>query len=228
MRALLKNILSRVPYGYFERILDLSVLRNKYASLIAVEAFDGRENLWKSLLDKYDNKQITLLEFGVFEGYSIKKFAEFNLNKDSCFVGFDSFEGLPEDWIGNHKKGAFDVRGTLPKTDDARISFVKGWFQNTLPKFMLNFKVGKRLIIHYDADIYSATLFVLMQIDALKIPYDAIFDEFTGQEARATYNYQEIIGAAVEFIGKTIYYPTGDPMQVACRITPCAEYRTDT
>ena len=116
----------------------------------------------------------------------------------------------------------FDVNGEIPRIDDKRVKFVRGWFQNTLPDFLARTKIHGDLIVHYDADLYSATLFVLMQIDALKLPYHAIFDEFTGHETRALRNYQQMTGARVEFIGKTLGY--GFPEQVSCLIEPSAEY----
>lgn len=222
MRKISKSFISMIPHKFIERALGLSLLRKEFNAIRQVRSFSKREELWENLLEKYSNERVTLLEFGVFEGYSISKFAEMNTNVDSKFVGFDSFEGLPEDWLGNVKKGAFDVEGKLPLVNDERISFVKGWFQNTLPQFISQIDSNSKLVVHYDADIYSATLFVMMQLDALKVPYEAIFDEFTGHETRALYNYCQLTGATVEFYGKKIVF--GYPSQVSCRITPQVTY----
>ena len=43
-------------------------------------------------------------------------------------------------------------------------------------------------LVHFDADIYSSTLFLLFQLDNYT-PYYALFDEFGGDEARALYDY---------------------------------------
>ena len=57
--------------------------------------------------------------------------SETNNNKNSRIIGFDSFEGLNQPWAGN-QIGAFSTNGEIPKTTDPRVSYVKGWFQNTV------------------------------------------------------------------------------------------------
>ena len=42
------------------------------------------------------NSAITFLEFGVFEGESIKYWSKLNTNQGSTLTGFDLFTGLPE------------------------------------------------------------------------------------------------------------------------------------
>lgn len=50
---------------------------------------------------------------------------------DQTIHGFDSFEGLPEDW-SHVLKGAFgEIKGALP--DNVRL--YKGWFEDTLPEW---------------------------------------------------------------------------------------------
>jgi len=222
MRSLLKNKLAKIAPDSLERVLALSILKNQYGSLSGVKYFGKREDLWTELLSPLVNDPITLLEFGVFEGYSIEFFAKLNKHPESRFYGFDSFEGLPEDWTERDKKGAFNVGGSIPKIDDSRVSFVKGWFQNTLPDFLAKNPPNKNLVVHYDADIYSATLYVLMLIDSFKLPYLAIFDEFTGHETRALYNYTQATGAGVDFLGKTLHM--NYPVRVSSRITPAKMY----
>lgn len=162
------------------------------------------------------------MEFGVYKGYSIKKFSEFNTNENSKFFGFDSFVGLPEDWASAYNKGIFNVDGRLPKVTDKRIRFVKGWFQNTLHSFIELNKIDGNLFVHYDADVFSASLFALLEVDKLKIPYHAVFDEFTGHETRALHRYMQISGAEIELIAST-----GNDRytsQVSCLIKPVREF----
>jgi len=187
-----------------------------------VKKFKNREDLWKDVFDKFNGEAITVLEFGVYKGYSIKKFAEFNTNENSKFFGFDSFEGLPENWTRIQPKGTFSIDGNQPIVDDNRIQFVKGWFQNTLAAFIKKNKIDKNIFVHYDADIFSATLYAMLEVDKLKIPYYAVFDEFPGHETRALHSYMQISGAEIEFIAST-----GDTQwqtQVSCLIKPVKEF----
>ena len=204
---------------------DYKKIKNKkyFNTLRSVKNFNNGEELWIALLEEYKDSPISVLEFGVFEGDSIKYLAKLNSHKESKFFGFDSFKGLPEDfYLNTHPKGTFDLKGVEPKLDDERISFVKGWFQNTLPMFLSENKFTENLIVHYDADIYSATLFVMMELDRLKQPYLAIFDEFIDYESKALYSYCQMMSASVEFFGTTVDkdYPT----QVSCKISPQYEY----
>lgn len=220
IESILKKLFHRyVSTNYLEKVYSQSIYKNKFKELNNIKEFSKREDLWKNALDIYEDQAINLLEFGVWEGYSIKKFAEFNLNKDSYFYGFDSFEGLPSHWNDSNPKGTFDVNGVTPNYDDKRIVFIKGWFQNSLTKFLNRFKKEGNLIVHYDADLYNSTLFCLSKIDSLKKPYIAIFDEFYYHELLALANYQDAFGAEIEFIGKT------GKNQVSCKITPCDIYK---
>jgi O-methyltransferase len=104
---------------------------------------------------------IDFLEFGVYEGNSIRVWSRMNHHPRSGFIGFDSFEGLPEDWTKKWTKGTFDSGGAAPQIDDDRVVFIKGWFQHTLPSFLKGFTPRSRLVVHSDSDLYSSTLFTL-------------------------------------------------------------------
>jgi O-methyltransferase len=122
---------------------------------------------------------IDFLEFGVYTGHSIRFWSQMNRDPQSRFIGFDSFEGLPEDWTKKLPRGTFDVGGAVPQIDDERVSFVKGWFQNTLPGFLNGFTPRSRLVVHNDSDLYSSTLFTLANLNMLLVPGTVvIFDDF--------------------------------------------------
>jgi O-methyltransferase len=82
---------------------------------------------------------------------------------DSTFVGFDTFEGLPEMW-GPWPKGSFTADGETPDIVDPRCSFVKWLFQDTLPGWLSGREFPGRTLVHLDADLYSSTLVVLAQL----------------------------------------------------------------
>jgi hypothetical protein len=219
MRELLRFVATRIGVPTYERLMAHSVLKHQFDRLKSVRAFEKREALWADCITQKvkESDRITYVEFGVHTGYSIKYFAQKNSNKDSVFIGLDSFEGLPADW-GVLPKGTFDVKGAIPRTDDNRITFIKGWFQNTWDQLVAKLSRAETLIVHYDADLYSSTLFALSKMDSLNRPYIAIFDEFAGHEARALYNYLQAFNASVSFLGQTVV--NGYPIHVACEIVP--------
>jgi O-methyltransferase len=121
---------------------------------------------------------IEYIEFGVHRGFSFGWWLRANKNPESRFYGFDTFEGLPEDW-GTYGKG--EMAAAMPKFDDSRYTMVKGLFQDTLLNFMESKqKTGSRKVIHLDADLFSSTLFVLTTLAGeLKSGDILIFDEFS-------------------------------------------------
>ena len=90
--------------------------------------------------------------------------------------GFDSFEGLPEDWRQGHEKGTFAV-GHLPRVRP-NVRLYKGWFEDTLPAFREQYP-GPVAFLHLDADLYSSTKTVLDILGEGIVPGTVIaFDEF--------------------------------------------------
>lgn len=124
---------------------------------------------------------ILYLEFGVASGISFKWWLDKNKHPDSVFCGFDTFEGLPEDWNVIQKKGTYAF--PVPDIHDSRAHFYTGLFQETLHPFIEEqlglLKSNTKKVIHMDADLYSSTLFVLSQLYQYLKPGDLIlFDEF--------------------------------------------------
>jgi O-methyltransferase len=129
-----------------------------------------------------DHEQLTepvnYLEFGVASGHSFEWFMRRNTNAESRFYGFDTFDGLPEDW-GPFKKGAFSNNDKLPNIIDDRGKFYKGLFQQTVPGFLKELNNTRRNVIMMDADLWSATLYALtMLAPHLKKGDIIFFDEF--------------------------------------------------
>jgi len=141
--------------------------------------FDKRYKLYEFLFnyEKLDD-EIIYLEFGVLGGHSFKWWTGKNINSNSRFYGFDTFEGLPEDW-NLYKKGDMTTEGKIPQIDGNRHQFYRGLFQDTLMQFLKQVNLNKRLVINMDADLYSSTYFVLNCIAPFLKKGDVIiFDEF--------------------------------------------------
>lgn len=156
-----------------------------------VPLFEHREAMYDWLEREIGTDPIDYLEFGVSAGNSIRYWSSVNQHSESRFIGFDSFKGLPERW-GDRGKGAYGTSGRPPHCDDPRVSFVAGWFQDSLDGFLLDFRLRSRLVVHADADLYSSTLYVLTRIDPLLVPGSiVIFDEFSDvqHEFRAFEDY---------------------------------------
>jgi hypothetical protein len=143
----------------------------------------SRTELHRYVSEYAHGEKILYLEFGVFEGESIKDWLQFNSNPDSQFVGFDTFKGLPETWqrpLSKMKEGTFNAGGRIPTFHDRRCSFGVGMFQTTLRPFVCSVCRShfERIVVHMDADLYSATLYALAECNSLLLPGDiVIFDE---------------------------------------------------
>jgi O-methyltransferase len=142
----------------------------------------SREDLYQYVSDTLldgSQKAIDYLEFGVYEGASIGQWCALNQNAGSRFFGFDSFEGLPEDWHSGKRKGAFSTGGKRPEIADPRVSFVAGWFQQSLRGFMASYSPQSQLVLHVDCDLYSSTLYSLTTLDPVIAPGTLIvLDDF--------------------------------------------------
>lgn len=121
---------------------------------------------------------ISYLEFGCFEGESMRRSLALNTDPASTFTGFDSFRGLPEAWRG-YDAGHFATAGRVPDIRDARCRFVAGMFQQTLPGFLAGYRPHERQVLLLDADLFSSTLYVLLAMGPRLQPGDVLlFDEF--------------------------------------------------
>lgn len=141
--------------------------------------YNKRIKLYNFIIEnEIANTEIDYLEFGVSKGESFKWWIEHIKNEKSRFFGFDTFNGLPEDW-GPFKKGDMSNGNIPPVINDSRHKFFQGIFQKTLYEFLKTYKSEKRKVILMDADLYSSTLFVLSTLSPYLAKGDIIlFDEF--------------------------------------------------
>jgi len=139
-------------------------------------ALRSREALW-DFATRNANHQGLWLEFSVFKGYSVNYLAR---RTDGRVFGFDSFQGLQEDWKGvGHTRGTFDLAGRLPRVR-SNVSLVAGWFSNTLPAFLAA-NTAPVSLLHLDCDTYEATATVLrLVIDRLTPETVIVMDDYAG------------------------------------------------
>lgn len=144
-----------------------------------------KEDLWSSAF-KQQHIDGLYLEFGVANGKSIRyidtliKEKFLPTKQESILIhGFDSFEGLQEDWAGSvgALKGTYTLGGKMPRVPRT-IQLHKGYFEKTLPPFLA--QNNKPIsFIHLDADTYPSTKYVLNQtIAQFRIGTILIFDEY--------------------------------------------------
>ena len=217
IKSLVKSLAGYTNTSFVQRVLTYSVLRSQFNDLDGVEVYLKRETIWERALKEFDQTPITYVEFGVFRGDSISYFSGNNSHKDSIFLGLDSFEGLPEAWAGN-SAGFFTTLGVTPESHNKRTQFIKGYFNETWEMLCSQIIGRNNLIVHFDADLYSSTLFALTKIDSLNQRYIAIFDEFSGDEVRALADYLASYGAKVSFLAMQKWRDY--PEVVLCQITP--------
>jgi hypothetical protein len=144
-------------------------------------------------------------EFGVFQGASLKFIAA---RTDRHVFGFDSFEGLPEDWVLNFDKERFKVKN-LPNVA-SHVNLVKGWYDDTVPKFAAD-NDEPIAFSHIDCDLLSSTKTIFDHLgERLKPGSVIVFDEFFNYpgwridgEYPAFVQFIEETGKEFKYIGYT-------------------------
>jgi hypothetical protein len=141
--------------------------------------------------------QGVILEFGVYRGETINHIAA----KTSAPVfGFDSFEGLPEFWRDGFSRGEFAMNN-LPSVRE-NVNLIKGWFDETLPAFVDEYKFDAVSYLHIDCDLYSSTKTILNNLKSkIKSGTVIVFDEYFNYPGWENHEYK----AFKEFITDTGY-----------------------
>jgi O-methyltransferase len=201
-------------YFYLLDMINHNALFSKWAKAHAnIPYFEDRFELYAYLNSNVlRNRAIDFLEFGVFEGESLFKWAELNTDVSSRFFGFDSFHGLMEDFANEwfvYRKGHFTTHGRIPEAKDGRVTFVPGLFQVSLRPFLSAYRPGRQLVINVDCDLHSSTLYVLANLDYLL--YDGavvIFDEFSNplHEFQAFHQYIAAFGKEYDVLAASGEY----------------------
>ncbi|MGH9327559.1 MAG: TylF/MycF/NovP-related O-methyltransferase [Terriglobia bacterium] len=213
MRTLAKYLLTRVGKRLsFETIYNLNAATNylEAGRWMHAEGYDvagrfaRREQLFDLVGTEVADREVLYLEFGVYRGNATRYWSKLLRNPASKLHGFDSFEGLPENWLPQRPEGYFSLRGEAPLMDDTRVRFFKGWFEQTLPDYEL--PSHEVLVLNFDADLYAPTIFVLDALERAIIPGTYIyFDEFNHQfhEMRAFDEFTKRTGMKFSLLGVT-------------------------
>ena len=158
-----------------------------------------------------------ILEFGVGGGESIRLIAELAAASGRRVHGFDSFEGLPEDWPGRHEGKGHYGSGGRPPSVPANVDLHTGWFADTLPEF-LNDNSAPAAFIHIDCDLYASTRTVLEVLAPRIRPGTVIlFDEYFNFHTWREHEFKAF-GEFVERFDVTYRYICCSHQQAAVRI----------
>lgn len=190
-----KSVLSKIlpnsfSLRYFARLPQFNAwLKEKVGS--DCPAFSTREELYQHVYKTHvSDKALSYFEMGVWYGAAIKSWCALDSSDQSQYVGFDTFEGLPEVWEGltaNAEIGTFNVGGSIDnvKIEDTRVKLIQGLFQDTVPEFLRShsFDEAHFRVLHIDSDLYSSALYCLTQFDGLMRKGDVvIFDELSSMD----------------------------------------------
>lgn len=159
-------------------------------------------------------------QFGVYKGQMAREILE-SLPAETDFHLLDSFEGLPEDWAGYWKAGAFKLDAEdIPVFDDPRVKIHTGWFSDTVPPLARQL-TRPLAFLHIDCDLYSSTKDCLWGLnDFIEKDTILLFDEYminSGKgtddgEHRALVEWVKKFDRSVELLWRTNW------VQVAARV----------
>lgn len=192
---------------YLNRLAGMQTAEFIFKNIPKVIAFDDRERYLEYILKQADDSG-QYLEFGVFQGKSINFISA--LKPYKIIYGFDSFEGLPEDWFSasSFRKGHFSLNGKMPQVNK-NVRLIKGWFNDTLPTFVKEHP-EPCAFIHLDCDLYSSAKTVFAELKNQIVPgtiiaFDDYFDYPGWQEGeyKAFMEFVEENHLEFEYIART-------------------------
>lgn len=196
---------------------------------------DHHDAYWNKVIPHVSIRGIWV-EFGVFRGRSIQKISSLT---NEIVYGFDSFEGLHEDWDVDNPKGVYDSGGQIPagaiigdnhsmfdrsptrhiEPWNKNVRLIKGYFADSLPKFIETHK-GDVAFAHIDSDLYSSCVTVFENIktrivDGTIICFDEILDHPTYRECELKAFKEFIDATGCDFV-PLIYHGVGAGYTQAC------------
>ncbi|HDR8993356.1 TPA: class I SAM-dependent methyltransferase [Burkholderia vietnamiensis] len=195
------------------RIFDVERVAYLVAAYESARFFSSHMRMARNLVNperllKYaiSQKKIDglILEFGVATGATLKIICE---ETKRTVYGFDSFNGLPEDWTHFQKAGRFSTSGIPPGNLPENAELVIGLFSDTLPPF-LSIHQEPVSFVHIDCDLFSSTKTVLENLaPRLQSGSVIVFDEYFNypgwqeNEHKAFCEYLDATNMKCEYIG---------------------------
>lgn len=182
----------------------------------------SRGELHRLVRTRVGDRTFDYLEFGVSTGESFRWWVDATDNPDARFVGFDTFEGIPEAW-GSQPIGTYAAEGRAPEIEDPRADFVVGRFEDSLPTWTPEPALRHPLVVHLDADLYSSTTTALewlrphLEAGDLLI-FDELLDVGTAHEEFAAFADFDL-GLPYEVIANTAF---GAQVAMVLRASPGA------
>ena len=121
-----------------------------------------------------------VMEFGVGVGRSLRILRAMTAQQ---IHAFDSFAGLPEDWImsDDYVVPAGEFSYEKP-TEFDNVMFHEGWFADTIPIWKKTYHANISFI-HIDSDIYSSAVTILTELNHQIVPGTIlVFDDMYGTD----------------------------------------------
>jgi hypothetical protein len=138
-------------------------------------SIDGTREAWTRHSVELVQTEGHWLEFGVRSGTSLRWCIE--ARPTQVIHGFDSWEGLPEDWHTGCKTFRVGAMAVPMPVMPAHIHLHPGWFDKTVEPW-LEQHPGPCAYIHIDSDLYSSAIYVLKTLNDRIVPGTIIvFDE---------------------------------------------------
>lgn len=165
-----------------------------------------------------------ILEFGVAGGGTLRMMADLVLEsgRDVRVVGFDTFDGLPEDWRPGFPRGAFDCGGRAPVGLPTCVDIVAGRFEDTVGPWLASNRRPVALV-HIDCDLYSSAACVLRHVVPACGPETVwVFDELWNYPEFEAHEWRALHEACEAFSLSPRVLATGGPenQSVGLRLVP--------
>jgi hypothetical protein len=136
---------------------------------------DGTREAWTKHTVELVQNEGHWLEFGVRSGTSLGWTIQ--ARPTQIIHGFDSWEGLPEQWNTGGKTFRAGAMAVPMPTVPSHIQLHQGWFDQTLEPWLERYP-GPCAYIHIDSDLYSSAIYVLKTLNDRIVPGTVIvFDE---------------------------------------------------